>query len=64
MRSIIEDFAAIAVSAEEIKTGASEPETVCPACEGGGWTHYGIGFGDPHFRECEECHNPEGLSSP
>lgn len=36
----------------------------CPKCEGGGWECYGLGFGDPHFRECDLCGNPEGLSSP
>ncbi len=46
---------------------ADEPQKeVCPRCEGGGWLSYGIGGGidDPHFRECEECHNPEGIPSP
>jgi len=37
---------------------------VCPNCEGGGWEHYGLGFGDPHFRVCSECGNPEGLDCP
>jgi len=37
---------------------------VCQACEGGGWECYGLGFGDPHFRVCSECGNPEGLNCP
>ena len=41
-----------------------EPEPVCQYCEGGGWESYGIGRGDPHFRDCSNCHNPEGLPSP
>ncbi len=36
----------------------------CDACEDGGWECYGIGFGDPHFRECPECGNPKGYPSP
>lgn len=36
----------------------------CPTCEGGGWECYGIGIGDPHFRECLTCHNPEGHPQP
>jgi len=39
-------------------------EPACPACEGGGWECYGIGRGDPHFRECQVCHNPNGLECP
>ena len=38
--------------------------TTCSSCEGGGWTHYGTGSGDPHFRECDDCHNPQGRPSP
>jgi hypothetical protein len=37
---------------------------VCRKCEGGGWECYGIGRNDPHFRECDECENPEGHPSP
>lgn len=37
---------------------------VCPKCEGGGWECYGIGQGDPHFRECDFCHNPEDHPCP
>lgn len=36
----------------------------CPECYGGGWTCYGLGYGDPHFKECESCHNPEGHPAP
>ena len=41
-----------------------EPERVCSSCEGGGWEYYGLGWGDPHFRVCRECLNPEGLPCP
>lgn len=41
-----------------------EPEAVCDKCEGGGWEHYGLGWGDPHFRVCTKCENPEGLPCP
>lgn len=41
-----------------------EPEPTCNKCEGGGWEMYGIGRGDPHFRVCEACDNPEGYPSP
>ena len=37
---------------------------VCHHCEGGGWEVYGIGHGDPHFRPCRTCGNPEDLQSP
>lgn len=37
---------------------------VCSECEGGGWEAYGIGHGDPHFRECSRCGNPEGHECP
>lgn len=54
----------------ELGNGSRAPATstisdpVCAACEGGGWECYGIGHGDPHFRTCEACGNPEGLPSP
>lgn len=41
-----------------------EPKVICDECEGSGWTAYGLGFNDPHFRECQSCGNPEELSSP
>jgi hypothetical protein len=37
---------------------------VCERCEGGGWEYYGLGVGDPHFKECTACGNPEGFPSP
>jgi hypothetical protein len=40
------------------------PEPVCDSCEGGGWECYGLGFGDPHFRECSKCGNPNGEPCP
>ncbi len=36
----------------------------CPTCEGGGWEAFGLGRGDPHFRPCPTCRNPEGHPSP
>ncbi len=41
----------------------NEPQ-VCPVCEGGGWVHYGLGRGDPHFKQCERCGNPEDFPCP
>jgi hypothetical protein len=46
------------------KAAAEAAEPACPTCEGGGWQGYGIGHGDPHFRECPTCGNPEGHPSP
>lgn len=41
------------------------PESeVCATCEGGGWESYGLGRGDPHFRECQTCGNPEDVPCP
>lgn len=60
--SIIADFAEIAKRARELR--APQPDPVCPKCEGGGWTAYGLGRGDPHFRECQTCGNPGGHRSP
>jgi len=40
------------------------PVAVCSNCEGSGWECYGIGRGDPHFRVCPECGNPEGYECP
>ena len=37
---------------------------VCLTCEGDGWECYGLGRGDPHFRVCSSCGNPEGRESP
>lgn len=36
----------------------------CPKCEGGGWECYGLGHGDPHFRECDLCGNPDDAPCP
>jgi hypothetical protein len=47
---------------EQTVAEASEPK--CQTCEGGGWICYGLGFGDPHFRECESCYNPKGWPKP
>jgi hypothetical protein len=59
MSRIADDFDTIRARMQELR----EPE-VCPACEGAGWECYGIGVGDPHFKVCEACHNPEAKSSP
>lgn len=48
---------------EEKREFVGERE-ICPECEGCGWIAYGIGVGDPHFRECDACHNPEDLPRP
>lgn len=48
----------------QFRRKAPEPEPVCEKCEGGGWEWYGLGWGDPHFRVCDRCYNPEGLPSP
>lgn len=44
----------------------AEPEEaiVCDTCEGSGWEMYGLGRNDPHFRECQTCHNPSEFPSP
>jgi hypothetical protein len=36
----------------------------CALCANTGWECYGLGHGDPHFRVCEMCGNPEDLPSP
>lgn len=62
------DFAEIARGLRQIETSAAptadEPEKYCSACENGGWECYGLGYGDPHFRECPVCQNPFSLPSP
>lgn len=58
---VAEDFAGIKAATEALH-GNDAP--VCPACEDGGWEMYGLGRGDPHYRVCKTCHNPEGLPSP
>lgn len=65
--SIIFDFASIRQRQMEIVADEpipDEPANYCSACENGGWTYYGIGHNDPHFRVCESCGNPEGYLSP
>lgn len=41
-----------------------EPTPKCDVCDDGGWEMYGIGRGDPHFRECPKCHNPHNYPCP
>ena len=41
---------------------ATLPE--CAVCVGSGWECYGLGRGDPHFRVCPSCGNPEGYECP
>ncbi len=61
-----DDFAAIRARMAEINDPkAHRPDVpICTTCEGGGWEAYGIGRGDPHFRVCTACGNPEDLPSP
>ena len=62
--SIVDDFAAINQALRSVRAGSDNPGPVCIACEDGGWIMYGLGVGDPHFRECDVCYNPEGHPSP
>jgi hypothetical protein len=69
--SIIEDSSAIGIRLSEIEgkievrpSQAQRDEELCAACEGGGWECYGLGYCDPHFRECTVCGNPDGLPCP
>jgi hypothetical protein len=41
-----------------------EVDPWCDECENAGIVCCGIGHNDPHFRECETCHNPHGYRSP
>lgn len=60
-----DDYAEIARRMREIKDEEQvEDEGYCSACEGGGWECYGLGRGDPHFRVCTVCGNPNGHPSP
>jgi hypothetical protein len=59
-RGIVFDYREPKAKPEE----PEEAELVCLTCEGGGWECYGIGIGDPHFRECTKCHNPKNRPSP
>jgi hypothetical protein len=63
MTSITDDVGAIAVRLREIEQ-KHEAKPACSACEGGGWECYGLGFGDPHFRICPVCGNPDDLPCP
>ena len=49
---------------DEDEGGGDEEGGECKVCFGVGWECYGTGAGDPHFRECGACHNPEGLRCP
>lgn len=46
------------------RTPEAELSEVCPTCENSGWECYGLGFGDPHHRTCQDCGNPESLPCP
>lgn len=48
----------------EALQGKKEHAEECSVCSGGGWICYGIGIGDPHFKECDKCGNPENLECP
>jgi len=54
--------------ADEITIPSAKPEPdtqdTCSVCEGGGWIAFGLGHGDPHFRVCDQCFNPEGHPCP
>lgn len=61
------DYAAIAARMREITNEEpefEEPE-FCTRCENGGWvcSHHPTN-GQPIFRECEICHNPEDHPCP
>lgn len=65
----VNDFASIAAGLRDLEKAAFPVEgdvtvAVCLACEGGGWEMYGLGCGDPHFRPCEVCGNPEDHPCP
>lgn len=62
---LADDFASIAAAMR--KGGDGEPEKAkpdCHRCDNGGWEMYDLGRGDPHFRICEACGNPENLPCP
>ncbi len=62
MSSIVFDFKDISDRVNQVSP--AQDDIVCANCEGGGWECYGLGHGDPHFRECRACGNPDGLPSP
>lgn len=64
--SAVYDFSGIAARLREIKSGPETDNTVtyCSACEDSGWVYYGTGHNDPHFKECEECGNPNNFHCP
>lgn len=63
MARAADDFDAIRARLLELR-GDTPTEYFCPECEGDGWVAYGIGKGDPHFKECETCGNPNNQKSP
>lgn len=62
--SIVTDFADIGRRLAELskRPGTTNPQ--CDNCDDSGWEMYGIGYMDPHFRECTKCRNPKGLLCP
>jgi hypothetical protein len=54
----------VALAQPVVALQADVEPAVCPICEGSGWECYGLGFADPHFRECGECGNPHKWPSP
>ena len=63
MARAADDFDTIRARLLELR-GGTPAEYFCPECEGGGWVAYAIGKGDPHFKECETCGNPNNQKSP
>lgn len=64
--SIVDDFKSINARLDEIerRPASSAVDPDCSVCEGAGWEMYGTGRGDPHFRVCPACGNPEGHHQP
>jgi hypothetical protein len=62
--SIVDDFENIGRRLRDLTECSKTSAPECSECEGGGWIAYGIGHSDPHFRECDVCHNPKGNPSP
>jgi hypothetical protein len=62
MTASVYDFRAIA---DRMKAPNDQVELQCKTCgDGDGWICYGTGDMDPHFRECDDCRNPNGRRSP
>ncbi|NJM10591.1 MAG: hypothetical protein HC889_00560 [Synechococcaceae cyanobacterium SM1_2_3] len=61
---IADNFADIAARLRQLE--GNEPEAVddCLDCDGGGWVCAPTPKGQPSFRECETCHNPNGHPCP